>query len=240
MLPLRDELPTRTVPFVNYALVAANVIVFALEVGGVVNAEAWSVVPANFVADPSASWPTLFTHMFLHGGLEHIAGNMLFLWIFGDNVEDVLGHVRYALFYVTCGVCAALVQIAVAPSLQAPMLGASGAISGVLAAYGVLYPSSRILVVNPIPLLWFFWGFFLVFPAWLVIVEFFVANLLNAFGVGTGSGVAFVAHIGGFLTGLVLLPLLRARDRVDYDSWDRWLTDEGGPPGAHALHPPFG
>ena len=224
MLPLRDHLPTRIPPRVNYALIAANVVVFALELSGA-DVTPWALVPARLTSEPSAAWPTLFTHMFLHGGIEHIAGNMLFLWIFGDNVEDMLGHVRYAIFYLLCGVGAAIAQIAMNPASPVPMLGASGAIAGVLAAYGVLYPRSRITVVNPIPLLWLFWGFFLLFPAWLVILEFFVVNLWSAFGGSQDSGVAFAAHVGGFVTGLVLLPILRMRKKLDYDAWDRWRGD---------------
>src|SRR5581483_9293971 len=116
---------------------------------------------------------SLFGHMFLHGGFAHIGGNMLFLWIFGDNVEDALGHVRYLLFYLLSGLAAALAQVALSPSSMVPMIGASGAISGVLAAYAFLYPRSPIQVVNPIPLLWLFWGLFMWLPAWFVIAEFF-------------------------------------------------------------------
>jgi membrane associated rhomboid family serine protease len=223
MLPVRDQLPTRTTPIVNYALIALNVIVFALELGGL-DVERFALVPAQLTADPAGAWPTLFTHMFLHASIGHIAGNMLFLWIFGDNVEDVLGHVRYAVFYLLCGVAAALAQVAVGPSANVPMLGASGAISGVLAGYALLYPTSRITVVNPIPILWLFWGLFLVFPAWLVIAEFFVMNLWNAARSDQSTGVAFCAHVGGFLAGLVLLPILRIHHKVEYDPWKRWRT----------------
>lgn len=226
LLPLRDHLPTRLVPFVNYALIATNVGVFGLELWLSANGmapERWALVPARLVADPITNAPTLLTHMFMHGGIAHIAGNMLFLWIFGDNVEDALGHLRYAIFYLACGLVAALAQVAMSSSSTVPMLGASGAIAGVLAAYGVLYPTSPITVVNPIPLLWLFWGLFLSFPAWLVILEFFVVNLFNAFQSSAGGGgVAFVAHIGGFVAGLVLLPVLRMREKVEYDSWSRW------------------
>jgi membrane associated rhomboid family serine protease len=222
MLPLRDHLPTRAPPVVNYALIAANVVVYALEAGGL-DASRGALVPADLTAAPLAAAPTLVTHMFLHGGLEHLAGNMLFLWIFGDNVEDVLGHGRYLLFYLLCGLGAALAQVVVDPHSAAGMIGASGAISGVLAAYAVQYPSSRITVVNPIPLLWLAWGPFLLFPAWLVVLEYFVANLLSALG-GDDSGVAFVAHLGGFATGLALLPALRRNDAVDYDPWEGWRS----------------
>jgi membrane associated rhomboid family serine protease len=183
MLPLRDHLPTRSFPVVNYALMAVNVVVFGVEAwlgagsSGPSSLDEWALVPTRLVAHPMASAPTLLTHMFLHGSLAHGAGNMLFLWIFGDNVEDALGHARYVLFYLACGMVAALAQVAVSPHATVPMLGASGAISGVLAAYGVLYPRSPITVVNPIPLLWIFWGLFISLPAWFVILEFFAANL---------------------------------------------------------------
>jgi membrane associated rhomboid family serine protease len=234
MLPLRDHLPTRSFPVVNYALMAVNVVVFGVEAwlgagsSGPSSLDEWALVPTRLVAHPMASAPTLLTHMFLHGSLAHGAGNMLFLWIFGDNVEDALGHARYVLFYLACGMVAALAQVAVSPHATVPMLGASGAISGVLAAYGVLYPRSPITVVNPIPLLWIFWGLFISLPAWFVILEFFAANLWNAFQPSSApGGVAFVAHVGGFLAGLALLPLLRTREPVDYDPWERWLPPRG-------------
>ena len=231
MLPIRDYLPTRTTPVVNYALLAINLAVFALEAVGAVDPDALvqraSLVPGELVAHPIASAPSLFTHMFLHGGAMHVGGNMLFLWIFGDNVEDTLGHVRYALFYLLCGIGAALAQVAVSPHTMEPMIGASGAIAGVLAAYGVLYPRSRIKILNPIPILWLFWGLFLFFPAWLVILEFFAINLWNAFQPDSATGgVAFAEHVGGFVAGLALLPLLRTREAVAYDPWDRLM----GPP----------
>jgi rhomboid family protein len=231
MLPLRDHLPTRTVPFVNYGLIALNVAVFACEAtlaaggGAGLGLESWALEPARLLAHPGADAPTLLTHMFMHAGLAHLAGNMLFLWIFGDNVEDALGHGRYVLFYVGCGLVAALAQVAVSPHSTVPLLGASGAISGVLAAYAVLYPRAPITVLNPVPILWFFWGLFLSFPAWLVILEFFVVNLWNALQPSAAtSGVAFVAHVGGFVAGLVLLQALRKRERVEYDPWTRWLV----------------
>ena len=215
MLPVRDHLPTRSTPFVNYALIATNVVVMGAELttGGV---ERWALVPSEVLAHPL----TLVTHMFLHANLAHLAGNMLFLWIFGDNVEDALGHARYAVLYLASGVLGALAEIAVTPHSGIAMLGASGAISGVLAAYGALYPRSPITVINPIPILWIFWGLFLSFPAWVVILEYFVANLCHAFTTSSGAGgVAFAAHVGGFLAGLVLLRLMRSREAVAYDPW---------------------
>jgi membrane associated rhomboid family serine protease len=229
MLPLRDHLPTRSRAGVTYLLVAINVVVFGLEIGGYLGPTdpehattlPGALVPARLLADPAGNALSLLTHLFLHGGLAHLGGNMLFLWIFGDNVEDALGHVRYAFFYFACGIAAALAQVAASPHSTLPMVGASGAISGVLAAYLLLYPRSPITVLNPIPILWLFWGLFLWLPAWFLILEWFAVNLWSAFQPSRGPGVAFTAHVGGFLAGLILLPLLRKRDRVEYERWDR-------------------
>jgi len=235
VLPLRDHLPTRTVPFVNYLLIAANVAVFVLErttLASGVSPErllrTWGLVPRHVFADPVWGVETLFASMFMHDptNLLHIGGNMLYLWIFGDNVEDAMGHGRYLAFYLAGGVCAAAAQIFVDPFSIVPMVGASGAISAVLAAYAFLYPRSPITVLNPIPLLWIFWGLFLQFPAWLVIALFFVANLWNAFAMTQQGGVAFMAHVGGFVGGAILLRLFMAgRERMDrYDRWNKWVT----------------
>jgi membrane associated rhomboid family serine protease len=231
VLPLRDHLPTRTFPFVNYALVAANVAVFVVQlnalaagVSGDAFAMQWGLVPARLLSDPAGAIPTILTSMFMHGSLAHIAGNMLYLWIFGDNVEDALGHVRYLIFYLLGGVCAATAQVLANPMSTLPMVGASGAIASVLAAYVFLYPSSPITVLNPIPLLWLFWGLFVYFPAWLVIGLWFIVNLWDALANQAQGGVAFMAHVGGFIGGAILLPLLMAgRVRMDeYARWQRW------------------
>jgi rhomboid family protein len=229
VLPLRDQLPTRTFPFVNYALIAANIAVFvlqlpALEAGAADQLEPWYLTPRNLFVDPVGAVPTIFTSMFMHGSLGHIAGNMLFLWIFGDNVEDAMGHIRYLLFYLIGGMCAAAAQVLADPTSKVPMVGASGAISAVLAAYVFLYPRSPITVINPIPILWLFWGLFLYFPAWLVIGEYFVVNLWDALAVRAQGGVAFMAHVGGFVAGAALWrPFLAGRDRLDeYARWQRW------------------
>src|SRR5450432_223934 len=160
MLPLRDENPTRTTPYVNYALIALNVLAFMIEWfqlatrGDSFVISGYGLVPARISADPLGEGFTIFTSMFMHGGLGHLGGNMLFLWIFGDNVEDAVGHGRYVLFYLLCGVCAAAAQVLTNPASPAAMVGASGAIAGVLGAYLVLYPRAPITVVNPMPLLW--------------------------------------------------------------------------------------
>lgn len=233
MLPLRDRLPRRRVPIVNYALIAVNVLVFmwerSLMVRGVSDARllnAFGLVPAHLTSDPVGYGWTVFSSMFMHDptGWAHIAGNMLFLWIFGDNVEDALGRFRYLGFYLLSGIVAAAAQVLIAPGSHVPMVGASGAIAGVLAAYGSLYPRAPITVLNPIPLLWIFWGLFFELPAWFIILEFFVMNLINAFGAGAsaaGGGVAFFAHLGGFIAGLLLVRLfLPTHPRRDHDRWD--------------------
>jgi membrane associated rhomboid family serine protease len=232
MLPVRDHLPTRSVPGVTYALIAINVLAYvfeALSLGSGATSAQWipgALVPAELVAHPLREALTLLSHMFLHGGLAHLAGNMLFLWLFGDNVEDALGHGRYALFYLTAGTVAALAQVVSAPGSMVPMVGASGAISGVLAAYAVLYPRSPIKVVNPIPVMWLFWGFFIWLPAWVVILEWFAANLWSALHpTSSTGGVAFTAHVGGFVAGLLLQPLLRTQERVPHQHWDHLLPE---------------
>jgi rhomboid family protein len=238
VLPLRDQLPTRTFPFINYALIIANVAVFVWEQTQYANGvdpealtRALGLVPARLVANPVAGAETIFTSMFMHAGLAHIAGNMLYLWIFGDNVEDAMGHFRYLVFYLVGGVCAAVVQSMASFSdpqaFHMPMVGASGAIAAVLAAYAFLYPRSPITVLNPFGiLLWFVFGLFLTFPAWLVIALFFVVNLWNALANTQLGGVAFMAHVGGFLAGAVLLPLFMS-GRPRLDDYSRW-RDFGG------------
>jgi membrane associated rhomboid family serine protease len=228
MLPLRDELPTRTFPFINYALIAANALVFFGELSGAVGAS-YEYVPARLWVDPVNAGETIFTAMFMHAGWMHIGGNMLFLWIFGDNVEDAMGHLRYLAFYVLGGLCAAVAQTAVDPLSRIPMLGASGAIAAVLAAYVFLYPRSPVTVLNPIPLLWLFWGLFFRFPAWLVIGEFFVVNLWAALNNSAQGGVAFAAHVGGFLGGAILfrLFLIGRPPTTEYDRHERWVRRRG-------------
>jgi len=232
MLPLRDTLPTRSTAGVNYLLIGLNLGIFGLEAAGIIAPSAdgrsipGALVPAHLVAHPFTALPTLVSHMFLHAGLGHVAGNMLFLWIFGDNVEDALGHARYLIYYLTCGIAAALAQVALGPHSTIPMIGASGAISGMLGGYALLYPRSPIMVLNPIPLLWLFWGLFIWLPAWFVIIEWFALNLWNALQPARGAGgVAFAAHIGGFLVGVILLPLFRTRERVEHQPWQRLLRE---------------
>jgi len=250
MLPLRDRLPTRRAPIVNYLLIGLNVLVFIWErasLGAGIPGRAllsdWGLVPAHLLAYPAEGVVNVFTSMFMHDphGWMHIAGNMLFLWIFGDNVEDALGRGRYLAFYLLSGIVAALAQVLIAPHSHVPMVGASGAIAGVLAAYGSLYPRSPITVLNPIPLLWLFFGLFFELPAWVVILEFFVMNLISAFGTGAamaGGGVAFFAHLGGFVAGLFLVrAFLRRAPRREHDRWGGFRSRPRKPPPGY-YYPP--
>lgn len=234
MLPLRDDLPTKRFPIVTYALIAANVLAFvwersvlALGVDANDLLGEYGLVPARLMDDPIGAAPTVLTSMFLHdpSGWAHLGGNMLFLWIFGDNVEDAIGRGRYLAFYLLAGLAAAAAQVAVGSDSMIPMVGASGAIAGVLAAYGSLYPRAPVFVLNPIFLLWFFFGPFLRLPAWVIILEFFVVNLLGGLGTiaGAHGGVAFVAHVGGLLFGLVAIRLfMLGRPREEHARWSEW------------------
>ncbi len=223
MIPLKDDIPVSRAPLVTIALISANVAAFlwqvavvglpySVQVGGAIPYEVLSfrdLRPPDLVAPPF----TILTAMFLHGGFMHIAGNMLFLWIFGNNVEDVLGRGRFVLFYVACGVVAALAQIGVSfvsddPSaLLVPMVGASGAIAGVLAAYMVFFPRAHVLTLVPI----FFFFRIIYVPAAFFIGGWFVIQLLSALIGSESGGVAFVAHIGGFIAGYVLVKVMGPR-----------------------------
>ncbi|KAF3888773.1 MULTISPECIES: rhomboid family intramembrane serine protease [Nostocales] len=223
MVPIRDDNPTTITPYVTYGLIAANIIAFlfeaslpAQELDGFLHLAA--VVPRELTASfagipvnqPVPEWSTLITSQFLHAGLLHLGGNMLFLWIFGNNVEDKLGHIKYLLFYLTCGVLASLSQWYFAQNSSIPSLGASGAIAGVMGAYILRFPKAEILGIIPL-------GFF--FPTFRVPAFFFLgfwflqqaisgaASLEASTSVDTG-GIAYWAHAGGFLFGAVLGPLL--------------------------------
>ncbi len=215
MFPLRDENPTSRVTWMTWMLIAANVAVFAYQVYlSVAGGPAFdtfvlanSFVPARFFASPvdPRQWLTMLTAMFMHAGWLHIGGNMLYLWIFGNNVEDTLGPFQFLGFYLACGVVATIAQAAVAPGLDVPNLGASGAIAGVLAAYLLLFPRAKVVTAIFI----FFVIELAAIPAWVVIAIWFVLQLGQGLGSLGGSsapagGVAYFAHIGGFVTGLIL------------------------------------
>src|SRR5450755_5031589 len=216
MLPVSDQNPTRTTPYVNYALIALNVVAFIYEWlliathGDSFVVSGYGLVPTRIWADPLGEGFTIFSSMFMHGGWGHLAGNMLFLWIFGDNVEDAVGHVRYLVFYLACGAGAAAAQVLTNTGSPAAMVGASGAIAGVLGAYLVLYPRAPVTV--------FVGFFFMVWPAWVVIGFWFVMQVsggLSALGLESPGGVAFFEHIGGFLAGvLAVRPAMIGREKV--------------------------
>jgi membrane associated rhomboid family serine protease len=212
MFPIGDDnTDRRTVPVVTYALIALNVLVFLLELsGGEAFIQQWALVPRRFLANPGGDFPTLFTSMFMHAGWLHLGGNMLYLWIFGDNVEDTFGHGKFIIFYLLCGLAATFAQMAFSLSSNVPNLGASGAIAGVLAAYIVLFPRHQVRVLQGqqvIPV-----------PALMVIGLWIVLQFFSGIGSIAGSaqgGVAYMAHIGGFLAGLVLTFLFRGTSRVE-------------------------
>ena len=217
MIPLRDENPVSSVPVVTWALVVACILTFLWQVSlgaphfnraifslGVIPAVLFGhaqLAPEIAMVPPAA---TVVTSMFLHGGWLHLAGNMLYLWIFGDNIEDRMGRIRFPVFYLACGVAAVFAQALPAPEAQVPMVGASGAISGVLGAYLLMFPRARVLVLVP-------FGFILQairLPAVWVLGLWFAIQLVSSLMTPAGEGgVAFRAHLGGFVAGLVLTPL---------------------------------
>lgn len=215
MIPIRDQIPTRSVPFVNYLLIAANILAFIFQwlAGADQEALVWqfALIPAQVTAGLDlGDISDIFTSMFMHGGWAHLLGNMLYLWIFGDNVEDRMGSFNYLIFYLAGGVAASLAHILTNPGSQIPTVGASGAIGAVLGAYLVLYPRSRVLTFIPL-------GFFMrltLVPASIVLGLWFVLQLFSgvlSLGGPDVGGVAFWAHIGGFAFG-ALIAFLFARE----------------------------
>lgn len=219
MIPLRDVIPSRTTPVVTIGLIVVNALTFFYELtlGPAVEDFVlyYGLVPAAF------SWITVLTSMFLHGGFLHFAGNMLYLWIFGDNVEDRMGHSRFLMFYLLCGVTAALVQTITDPTSVVPMVGASGAIAGVMGAYFLLYPHSRILTLVPI----FFFIQLIEVPAIFFLGLWFLMQFLS--GVGSiatatgepGGGIAFWAHVAGFAAGIATVRLFARPERQRVEWW---------------------
>ncbi len=236
MIPLKDDVPSKTVPFVTVSLIVTNIVVFLYQLSLSLSAESgaaraaqefaieFGAIPCRLTgacqtpSDFPAPVVTVVTAMFLHGGFFHLGGNMLYLWIFGDNVEDTLGHGRFLLFYLLSGGAAAAAQASVNPASQVPMVGASGAISGVLGAYLLLFPYASVLTLVT-------FGFFirfiqipviLVLGFWIVVqfLNGYLSHLVQAAGAAGGGGVAWFAHIGGFAAGIVLLFLLRPKPRA--------------------------
>jgi membrane associated rhomboid family serine protease len=244
MLPYRDENQTQRRSVVTIAVIAANLLTWFLVQGagsglpllasvcnlGLIPGELTGALPPGTefplaegllcVTDPGRQASHVLTSMFLHGSWMHVLGNMWFLWIFGDNVEDSMTRPRFLAFYVLCGLAAALAQVAANPASEVPMVGASGAISGVMGAYLVLYPRVRVFALVPI-------GFFITsvaLPAWIMLVYWMglqVLGGLTSFG-RSGGGVAFWAHVGGFVAGVVLVKVFARRDRVQAHQAQHW------------------
>ncbi len=249
MIPYGDSLRSRSFPAVNYALILINIGVFFYELmlqtqtvraGRTSVTEldqwilAWGVVPCRLtdmcpafaerqleaLSGTGTEWVNLVTSTFIHGGWLHLLGNMLFLWIFGDNIEDAMGHFRYLLFYLVCGVLAGLAQVFSDPTGIVPGVGASGAIAGVLGAYLMTYPRASVQVIIPVIII----PFFVRVPAFLMMLFWFLTQVVSVGSVadarGGSGGVAYWAHIGGFVAGLVLVWLFRGRRRsADLNKW---------------------
>src|SRR5687767_15746167 len=221
MIPLRDVIPSQTTPYITVTIILMNAVAWCYELvlpGNELPAflQIYGVVPADFEAS------TLLTSMFLHGSWMHVIGNMWYLWIFGDNVEDRVGHGRFIVFYLFCGMAAAIGQIFIDPGSRLPMVGASGAIAGVMGAYFVLYPRSRVLTLVPV----FFFLELMEVPAILFLGIWFLMQLLagvGSLGVATTQdvgGIAFWAHIAGFGAGVIWIFALRRPERQQIEWWD--------------------
>jgi len=238
MIPIRDDQPRFSTPYVTYFLVALNVVIFLMELSvgsqsrGALNALIFEfgVVPKQ-VLDSLGGGPQLspvgavipiFTSMFLHGSWLHIIGNMWVLWIFGDNIEDHVGHFLYLMFYLLCGFAAAVTHILLNPGSNVPTVGASGAIAGIMGAYFLLYPRARVLTIVPLIVFFTFWWL----PAWIVLGYWFLVQFLSgtatsvAYSSSSSGGIAFWAHVGGFVAGIVLIKVLPERaHRQRYGTW---------------------
>ena len=207
MFPIGDDdSGRRSFPIVTYALIALNVLFFFVELsGGDAFIGKWAFVPSRFLANPGADFLTIFTSMFMHAGWLHLGGNMLYLWIFGDNVEDRFGPIKFLVFYLLCGIAATLAQLAFSVGSDIPNLGASGAIAGVLGSYILLFPQGRVRVLQGQQIIQV--------PALIVIGFWIILQLFSGIGSITAAadtgGVAYMAHIGGFIAGFVLTFLFR-------------------------------
>jgi len=222
MFPLKDTQPSYTRPVVTIGLIAVNLLVFLFEFSldpQTRNAliESFGLVPDQF------AWTNVFTSMFLHGGWMHVLGNMWFLWIFGDNIEDLLGHGKFLLFYLACGVAAAVAQVFVNRGSMVPMVGASGAIAGVMGAYLIKFPRSRVVT-----LVFFIFITVIEIPAPVMLVYWFVIQFFSGVGsfarthISEGGGTAFFAHVGGFLAGMLLAKILSPDRRYIRQSERYW------------------
>ena len=234
MIPIRDDQPRFSTPYLTYFLIGLNLVIYFLEwtMGphneevlvyqlGMVPARITGLLGASYHVQPAAALLPMFTSMFLHGSWLHVIGNMWFLWIFGDNIEDHLGHFKYLVFYLLSGLGAAVAHILLNPFSRIPTVGASGAIAGVLGAYFLLYPKARVLTLVPLFFLFFWW-----LPAWIFLGYWFVlqffSGALSSIDVSSRAtgGVAFWAHVGGFVVGIILIKIFpERRGRYRYGTW---------------------
>jgi membrane associated rhomboid family serine protease len=228
MIPIRDDAPRYTTPYITYSLLALNIIVFLFELTlpgssrtqfiyqfGMLPAHVTGALVGASSVGFLGSFVPIVTSMFLHASWMHLIFNMLFLHIFGDNIEDYLGHFRFLVFYLLTGIAAALLHILMNPNSTVPSVGASGAIAGVMGAYFVLYPSARVLTLVP-----FFFVFFVWLPAWVMLGYWFIGQFLSGAATAiayssqtSGGGIAFWAHVGGFVAGLGMIKLFPTRPR---------------------------
>jgi membrane associated rhomboid family serine protease len=217
MIPLRDVIPSRTTPYITVTIIAINAVAWLFELTMPPDflrefLQVYGVVPAELHT------ATLITSMFLHGSWSHVLGNMWYLWIFGDNVEDRLGHGRFIVFYLLCGITAAIGQVVIDPTSTLPTIGASGAIAGVMGAYFVLYPRSRVLTLIPLIIFWEV----IELPAIFLLGFWFLLQLVNAGAVAVtastgGGGVAFAAHVAGFVVGMLAVFVFR---KPEVSAWE--------------------
>jgi membrane associated rhomboid family serine protease len=207
MLPIGDDdSARRTVPLVTYGLIALNILFFIVELtSGDAFIGKWAFVPSRFLANPGGDFLTLFTAMFMHAGWLHLGGNMLYLWIFGDNVEDRFGHIKFIVFYLICGLAATFSQLAFSTGSDVPNLGASGAIAGVLGAYILLFPQGKVRVMQGTRVIQM--SALIVIGFWIVL-QFF-SGIGSIVGTAQTGGIAYMAHIGGFVAGILLALLFR-------------------------------
>jgi membrane associated rhomboid family serine protease len=237
MLPVRDTVPSRTYPVVNNLLIASSVLVYIAQNLHPDTEQLfylYGLVPARFSHPGAAEYfglsaniKTLFTYMFLHGGFLHAAANLWSLWIFGDNVEDKMGHLRYLVFYLACGISAGFIHMAFNWQSNVPTIGASGAIAGVMGAYLLLFPRAKVLTVIPVIII----PYFIELPAFVFLGVWFLFQFLNAAGTsGAGAGVAWWAHVGGFLAGMLFLQFAIRTPRLGLDEKLGRATARGSTP----------
>ena len=224
MFPLKDDNPTKTKPIITIGIIIFCITIFLYQFS-LIDTKNFEIInnfgmkPKDLLSSNSISvYFTLFSSMFLHGGFMHLIGNMLFLWIYGNNIEDAMGHYKFLLFYITCGLAAAFLQAFVAPNSDIPMIGASGAVSGVLSAYLLLYPRARVHTLIFV----FFFITVIRIPAGILIIIWLVTQVFNAILVDSNSpGVAWFAHIGGFIMGILLVPFLKKKDIMFFASGNK-------------------